>query len=236
MVLILAICLLLFAVFMMIQQEGFDAEICVKMIDKNTCINTAGCNWLEPEKKCYSCSELTSCDKCLTTDKCGWCKDSNKCVMTDRNGFPVGKACSNANYVGAASQCPSAQAKQPSFSPGPPTDMEAEVFNAKLPVLTYTQRNANSCSTETVVENVKKALDSSIEGTVRSELTRNNIVYVEKPKIEGFSQGLTLAVLGSITDDVRATTRTSLCANATDASLCRRRPACKWDGAKCKSK
>lgn len=233
MVLILAICLLLFAVFMMIQQEGFDTETCSQKVDKNTCIDTAGCNWLEPEKKCYSCPQLTSCDKCLTTDKCGWCKDSNKCVMTDRNGFPVGKACSNANYVGAASQCPSAQAKQPSFSPGPPTDMEAEVFNAKLPIATYTQRNANSCSTETIIANVKNALDSRIKGTVHAELTRNNIEVVE-----GFTQddNLALAAMASITDDVRATTRKSLCANATDSSGCRERPACKWDGAKCKSK
>ena len=233
MVLILAICLLLFAVFMMIQQEGFDTETCLQKADKNTCINTAGCNWIEPEKKCYSCSQLTSCDKCLTTDKCGWCKDSNKCVMTDRNGFPVGKACSNANYVGAASQCPSARAKQPSFSPGPPTDMEAEVFNAKLPIATYTQRNANSCSTETIIANVKNALNSHIKETVLAELTRNKIEVVE-----GFTQddNLALAAMASITDDVRATTRKSLCANATDSSGCRERPACKWDGATCKSK
>ena len=233
MVLILAICLLLFAVFMMIQQEGFDTQTCKSIGDKVACINTADCNWLEPEKKCSACSELTSCDLCLTTDKCGWCKDSNKCVMTDRNGFPVGKACSNANYVGSASQCPSARAKQPSISFTSPTAMEAEIFNANLPVLTYTQRNANSCSTETVVSNVKKVLDSSIKGTVRAELTRNNIEVVE-----GFTQenNLALAAMASITDDVRATTRKSLCANATDSSSCRERPACKWDGANCKSK
>ena len=225
----------------MIQQEGFDTQTCGSMTDKQTCINTADCNWLEPEKKCSPCSELTSCDTCLTTDKCGWCKDSSKCVMTDRNGFPVGKACSNANYVGAAGQCPSAQAKQRTFTPGPPTDMEAEVFNAKLPVATYTQATGNSCSTETVVANVKKALDSTIEGTVRSELTRNNIIYVEKPKkpsVEGFTQDENLAqvVLGSITDDVRATTRTSLCSAATSMTTCVSRPICKWEGTTCKTK
>jgi len=111
--------------------------------------------------------------------------------------------------------------------------MEAEVFNTKLPVPTYTQTNANSCSTETVVANVKKALDSTIKGTVRAELTRNHIEVVE-----GFTQNdnLALATLASITDDVRATTRKSLCASATDVSGCKEKPACKWDGANCTSK
>jgi len=216
---------------MMIQQEGFDTEICAQNVDKNTCVDTAGCNWLEPEKKCSPCSELTTCDKCLTTDKCGWCKDSSKCVMTDRNGFPVGKACSNANYVGSAGQCPSAQAKQPSFSPGPPTDMEAEVFNAKLPVLSYTQATGTSCSMDTIVANVKKAVD--IKGIVDAELKANGIKLKE-----GFTQEDNLVVTASafIKDDIRAMTRKSLCASVLDETTCTTKPSCKWDGAKCISK
>ena len=202
------------------QQEGFDTT-CGPIKDETTCMNTASCNWDKTSKTCMGCSDYTDCASCSTITNCGWCSDVKKCVGSDRNGNAYGNVCKPSTYIISPSQC--SPTKPPSFTIG---DMEKEIFNKDLPVQTYTEKNANSCSTEKIVENVKKVLDSNIKSIIRSELTSNNI-----PVVEGFTQDDTLAmnVIASIGDDVRATTRKSLCSTVSDAFVCKAKPACKWD-------
>lgn len=210
---------------MMQQQEGFDST-CAPLTDKTTCINTASCSWDEDSATCMGCSDYTECTTCSSVTKCGWCSDLKKCVASDRNGNAYGSACKPEKYIVSVSQCSAKVPSLPSLGSDSTFDMEKEIFDKDLPVQTYTEKAGGSCSTEKIVANVKEILDSNIKSIVRAELTSNKI-----PVIEGFSQDniLTLNILASINDDVRATTRKSLCATVTDAPLCQKKPACRWD-------
>ena len=207
------------------QQEGFDST-CGPLTDETSCTNTAGCNWDTSSNTCMACSDYTDCASCSSVNTCGWCSDVKKCVASDRNGNAYGAVCKPAQYIVSASQCANTVQQLPASAPLTPSDMEKEVFNTNLPVQTYTQENADSCSTEKIVANVKNVLDANVKSIIRAELTSNNV-----PVVEGFTQddNLAMNVIASIDDDVRSITRKSICANVTDALVCNGKPACKWD-------
>lgn len=205
---VIAIALLLFACILYVthQEDGFAANICTPIVDAKVCVNTADCSWDKTQKKCFSCSDYTSCDTCVTDDnnKCGWCGDINKCIMSNNMGLPVGNACSDINYTVVNELCPANRKAQPKFDPGAPV---TDQIDTSSPVPTYT--NTACPDTDAIVKKVKaKFSDADIKKLVNAELTKNGIKVVE-----GFTNqedNIALAVIGSISDDIRALVKKSV--------------------------
>lgn len=189
------------------QVNGFDdTNICTPITDPTICANTADCNWYKTDKKCLRCDELKSCDQCASNDKCGWCTDANKCVMSDRMGLPIGKACSDINYVVVRDLCPANRKLQPVLDVNSP--LETDQIDMGLPIQTY---NNSACpDTEEIVKSVKnKVID-----LVKDELKKNGV-----NPVEGFISGqeLTLGrgVMASVSETIRTLVRKSVAARNT---------------------
>jgi hypothetical protein len=186
------------------QTSGFDdANVCTPIIDPTICANTADCNWNKVDKKCLRCDELASCDLCSSTDKCGWCTDVNKCFMADRMGLPIGKACSDINYVVVSDLCPANRKTQPVLNVN--SQLDTDQLDTGLPIQTY---NNSACpDTEEIVKSVK----DKVIALVKDELKKNGV-----NPVEGFISGqeLTLGndVMASVSETIRALVQKSVAA------------------------
>jgi hypothetical protein len=140
------------------------------------------------------CSKFTDCGSCASVGGCLWCPEAGKCSNEDRSGFPIDSACNRATFVTFPDSC-----NRPSNPPSPD--------NSEPIIPTYSQ--GSSCPSNTdVVQDVMKTLDPTIKKVVSQELAAYGI-----PLVEGFQSGaqnIANMTLGSVIDEVKAITRSSV--------------------------
>jgi len=211
-VIIIGLILLLLSSIVYIAQtqlEGFDTTKCSDINNDKTCLNSGDCSWVN--NKCLSCADIIDCGVCSTTSKCGWCSDVNKCVTADRMGLPVGRVCSELNYVVVADQCPGVKKVQPKLDMSKipdanqlQTDRVYGDMDTSLPILTYS--NTVCPDSEAIVEHIK----DKIITLVKTELVKNGVTPVEGftdlsgHVFTGQENTLGNDVIASISDSIRS--------------------------------
>jgi len=123
--------------------------------------------------------------------------------MSDRMGLPIGKACSDINYVVVRDLCPANKPKQPILDVNSP--LTTDQLDTGLPIQTY---NNSACpDTEEIVKSVK----DKVIALVKDELKKNGV-----NPVEGFISGqeLTLGndVMTSVSETIRALVQKSVAA------------------------